>query len=159
MTLKSWLTPQLRHEHFRTGTENWKSHLPWKVNTISYYQFCNCSPYSEFKVGAAIRLANGSISTGCNIENSSYSPSICAERTAACKAISEGHHEFKAIAVVAYQEKSFTTPCGVCRQFLDEFTTKDVPVYVAKPSPHQVLVTSIGSLLPMGFVAELPPSK
>lgn len=119
----------------------------------------NFSPYSGFKVGAAIRLANGSISTGCNIENSSYSPSICAERTAACKAISEGQHEFKAIAVVAYQEESFTTPCGVCRQFLSEFATKDVPVYVAKPSPHQVLVTSVGSLLPMSFVPVLPSPK
>lgn len=121
---------------------------------VSYF-----SPYSNFKVGAAIRLADGSISTGCNIENSSYSPSICAERTAASKAISEGHHEFKAIAVVAFQESSFTTPCGVCRQFLAEFTTKDVPVYIAKPAPCQVLVSSIGSLLPMQFVPVMPSSN
>lgn len=117
------------------------------------------SPYSDFKVGAAIRLADGSISTGCNVENCSFSPSVCAERNAGCKAISEGHRDFKAIAVVAFQEKSFTTPCGVCRQFLAEFTTNDVPIYVAKPSPNQVLVTTIGALLPMGFVPEDPPSK
>lgn len=154
--LKSWSKRPSKREHFPTGTESivfyffgW-IHVEWS---------CNFSPYSEFKVGAAIRLANGTISSGCNIENSSYSPSICAERTAACKAISDGHHDFKAIAVVAFQEKSFTTPCGVCRQFLSEFAHKDVPVYVAKPSPHQVLVTSIGSLLPMGFVPVKPPSK
>lgn len=114
---------------------------------ISYF-----SPYSKFKVGAALRLADGSIVTGCNVENATFSPSICAERTALVKAISEGHHSFKALAVVAYQENSFTTPCGVCRQTLSEFTTNDIPVYVAKPSPTRVLVTSLFSLLPMSFV-------
>lgn len=89
---------------------------------------------------------------GCNVENAAYGPSICAERTCAVKAISSGHREFKAIAVVAYQEESFTTPCGVCRQFLSEFVKTDIPVYVAKPSPCRVLVTSIRQLLPMGFV-------
>lgn len=103
-------------------------------------------------MGAAIRLANGQIVTGCNVENSSYAPSVCAERTAVCKAVSEGHKEFTALAVVAYQEASFTTPCGVCRQFISEFVQKDIPVYVAKPSPHRVLVTSISQLLPMAFV-------
>lgn len=110
------------------------------------------SPYSKFKVGAAIRVTDGSIISGCNVENAAYSPSICAERTAACKAISVGHIEFKAVAVVAFQEDSFTTPCGVCRQVLSEFAKEDIPVYVAKPSPDQVLVTSIKSLLPLGFV-------
>lgn len=90
--------------------------------------------------------------SGCNIENAAYSPSICAERTAACKAVSMGHKEFIAVAVVAYQEDSFTTPCGVCRQFLNEFCKRDMPVYVAKPSPCRVLVTSLNSLLPMSFV-------
>lgn len=86
------------------------------------------------------------------MENAAYSPSICAERTAVCKAISIGHTEFKAVAVVAYQENSFTTPCGVCRQVLSEFVKEDIPIYVAKPTPCKVLVTSINSLLPMGFV-------
>lgn len=88
-----------------------------------------------------------------NVENAAYSPSICAERTAACKAISTGHSEFKAIAVVAFQQDSFTTPCGVCRQVISEFAKKDdIPIYVAKPSPVRVLVTSIKSLLPLSFV-------
>lgn len=109
------------------------------------------SPYSGFKVGAAIRLSNGSIVTGCNVENASYGPSICAERTAAVKAVSEGFREFKEIAVCAYEENLYTTPCGVCRQYLSEFSDKNVPIYVAKPSPLRILVTSVGALLPAAF--------
>lgn len=115
------------------------------------------SPYSNFKVGAAIRLADDSIVGGCNIENAAYSPSICAERTAACKAISSGYTQFKAIAVIGFQEDAFTTPCGVCRQFLSEFVKSDIPIYVSKPKPTKVLVTSIASLLPMGFVLDFGP--
>lgn len=110
------------------------------------------SPYSKFKVGAALRLADGSIVGGCNVENAAYSGSICAERTCVVKAVSAGHCEFKALAVVAFQEASFTTPCGVCRQYLSEFVKTDIPVYVAKPAPTRVLVTSINELLPFGFV-------
>ena len=109
-------------------------------------------PYSGFKVGAAIRTSTGQIFTGCNVENGAYTPSICAERTAICKAVSEGHKDFAAVAVVAHQEETYTTPCGVCRQFLSEFTPKDIPVYVAKPAPARVFVTSVHSLLPFGFV-------
>lgn len=116
------------------------------------------SPYSKFKVGAAIRLSNGTIVGGCNVENAAYGPSICAERTAICKAVSAGFTEFKALAVVAFQEHSFTTPCGVCRQFLNEFVKaeEDIPVYVCKPEPNTVLVTSINALLPMSFVPLVP---
>lgn len=110
------------------------------------------SPYSNFKVGAAIRTGSGAIKTGCNIENGAYGPSICAERTAATKAISEGNRVFRAVAVVAHQESSFTTPCGVCRQFLAEFVHSDIPVYVTRPGRGKVLITSIHSLLPMGFI-------
>lgn len=117
----------------------------------------NSRPYSKFKVGAAIRLSDGRIVGGCNIENAAYSPSICAERTAACKAISSGYTQFKAIAVIGFQEESFTTPCGVCRQFLSEFVKNDIPIYVSKPIPSKVLVTSIASLLPMGFVLNFEP--
>lgn len=125
--------------------------LKWPSNTFSASLLLQ-SPYSKFKVGAALRLADGSIVGGCNVENSAYSGSICAERTCAVKAVSTGHREFKALAVVAFQEASFTTPCGVCRQFLSEFVTTDLPVYVAKPSPTRVLVTSINELLPFGFI-------
>lgn len=118
-----------------------------RISTVHVY-----SPYSKFQVGAAIRLADGTISSGCNIENASYSPSICAERTAVVKAVSMGHREFLSIAVVAYQENSFTAPCGVCRQTLCEFAKSDMPVYIAKPSPTRVLVTSLNKLLPLQFV-------
>lgn len=97
-------------------------------------------------------MIDDSIISGCNVENAAFGPSICAERTAVCKAVSGGCTKFKALAVVAFQENSFTAPCGVCRQVLNEFTKDDIPIYIAKPSPCKVLVTSVHSLLPMGFV-------
>lgn len=108
-------------------------------------------PYSKFEVGAALRTTTGEIITGCNVENGTFGPSVCAERTAICKAISEGYREFEAVAVVAYQETEFTTPCGTCRQTLSEFCKKDIPIYIAKPSPARVMVTSLGKLLPHAF--------
>ncbi|XP_059225187.1 cytidine deaminase-like [Stomoxys calcitrans] len=114
-------------------------------------------PYSNFAVGAAIRTTDGSIYTGCNIENGTYTAGICAERIAAAKAISEGKREFIACAVVVQQEDSLTTPCGVCRQFLAEFAAKkDFPIYMAKPisPPFRVLCTSIMELLPKSFFFE-----
>ncbi|XP_023307154.2 cytidine deaminase-like [Lucilia cuprina] len=111
-------------------------------------------PYSNFAVGAAIRTADGSIYTGCNIENGAYTAGICAERTAAAKAISEGKRDFVACAVVASQEGVFTTPCGVCRQFLAEFAVKkDFALYATRPlsPPFRVLCTTILELLPKNF--------
>jgi cytidine deaminase len=75
------------------------------------------SPYSRFRVGAALLTAGGKIFTGCNIESSSYGLTICAERTAIFKAVSEGHRRFTAIAI-ATDERGFTSPCGACRQVL-----------------------------------------
>lgn len=69
-----------------------------------------------------------------------------------CKAVSLGYTEFKAVAVVAFQEHSYTTPCGVCRQVISEFVKDDIPVYVSKPKPSKILITSIKTLLPLGFV-------
>ncbi|XP_053961735.1 cytidine deaminase-like [Anastrepha ludens] len=120
---------------------------------IEARQYAYC-PYSKFKVGAAIQTGDGSIYTGCNIENGAYPAGICAERTAACKAISDGKRDFVACAVVAQQDSGFTTPCGVCRQFLAEFAmARDFPLYCAKPAcpPLQVLATSIRDLLPRSF--------
>ncbi|XP_053672468.1 cytidine deaminase-like [Anopheles nili] len=108
-------------------------------------------PYSNFPVGAALRTTSGEIVTGCNVENGAFGPTVCAERTAVCKAISEGHREFTAVAVAAYQEAEFTAPCGTCRQTLSEFSTKDIPIYLVKPSPVRVLVTSLFKLLPLAF--------
>lgn len=76
------------------------------------------TPYSKYKVGAALLTADGTIYTGCNIENASFTPSVCGERTAIFKAVSEGVREFRAIAVVT---SDGGTPCGVCRQVMREF--------------------------------------
>ena len=86
------------------------------------------APYSKFKVGAAI-LTDSGVFTGCNVENASYGATICAERTAAVKAVSEGVVKFNKIAIVS-SEGRFTYPCGMCRQFLSEFMTEDAVVIV-----------------------------
>ena len=78
------------------------------------------APYSDFMVGAALRAADGRIFTGCNVENAALGSTICAERTAACKAVSEGHRDFVRIAVYGDGEH-YCYPCGACRQFLAEF--------------------------------------
>ena len=78
------------------------------------------APYSCFRVGAALLCSDGKVYTGCNIENASYPCGICAERTAAAKAVSEGHTAFEALAVVGSSQE-ICTPCGLCRQFLFEF--------------------------------------
>ena len=84
------------------------------------------TPYSNFKVGAALLAKNGSVYTGCNIECATFTPTNCAERTALFKAVSEGVHEFAAVAVVGAKDGApddalITSPCGVCRQMLYEF--------------------------------------
>ncbi|XP_017469366.1 PREDICTED: cytidine deaminase-like [Rhagoletis zephyria] len=114
--------------------------------------------YSHFYVGAAFRTIDGRIFAGCNIENASFTPTTCAERTALSKAVSEGYNEFVAGAVVAYQEDAFTTPCGVCRQFIMEFAPNDIPLFITKSQVNVekanndlVLATSIYNLLPHGF--------
>lgn len=78
-------------------------------------------PYSNFKVGACLLTKSGKTFTGCNIENAAYSPSVCAERTAIFKAVSEGEREFVAIAIVGSEQNDYSSPCGVCRQVMAEF--------------------------------------
>lgn len=112
------------------------------------------TPYSHFKVGAALLAKNGQVFTGCNIESASFSPTNCAERTALFKAVSEGVQEFAALAVVGWKEgetcTDFATPCGVCRQMLYEFCSPDMPVILAK-NEEEMLVMTLGELLPRGF--------
>ena len=78
-------------------------------------------PYSRFAVGAAIECDDGTVYTGCNVENAALGSTICAERTACCKAVSEGKRSFRRIAIYADSE-NWCTPCGACRQFLAEFS-------------------------------------
>lgn len=112
------------------------------------------TPYSHFRVGAALLAKNGQVFKGCNIENASYSVTICAERTALFKAVSEGVREFEAIAIVGSMEgqvnELISAPCGVCRQALFEFCGNDLKVILAK-SATDYLETTLGELLPYGF--------
>ena len=108
------------------------------------------APYSNFKVGAALLTEDGEIFTGANVENASYGLSICAERVAVFKAVSEGKRKFKAIAVVADTEKP-TPPCGACRQVLAEFG--DIEVIMANLK-GDVKVMKLSELLPEAFTPE-----
>ena len=112
------------------------------------------TPYSHFKVGAALLAKNGMVYTGCNIENAGYTPTNCAERTALFKAVSEGVRCFQAIAIVGSLEgeknRLVTSPCGVCRQALNEFCEKDMPLILAKSEEEYQIIT-LGELLPLGF--------
>ena len=113
------------------------------------------TPYSHFKVGAALLTKEGKVYTGCNIENASYTPVNCAERTAFFKAVSEGEYHFEAIAIVGgaegVKEPEFCAPCGVCRQVMMEFCDyKTFEVIIAK-NPTEYKVMTLEELLPMGF--------
>ena len=107
------------------------------------------SPYSEYRVGAALLTASGRIYTGCNIENASYSVTICAERTAAVKAVSEGDLHFTKVAI-ACSGDTFAYPCGVCRQFLNEFADDGFEVIVTDASGRWEKAP-LEELLPHGF--------
>ena len=91
------------------------------------------APYSGYKVGAALLCTDGTVFSGCNIENSAFSPSICAERTAFAKAVSEDYRDFTAIAVCGGKDgiiSGFFPPCGVCRQVMREFCKDDFLIYM-----------------------------
>lgn len=112
------------------------------------------APYSHFAVGAALCSAQGKIYTGCNIESAAFSPTMCAERTALVKALSEGETEFAALAVVGGAEGTvsadYTSPCGVCRQMLFEYCPAEMPVFLYR-SDGQILRVTVQDLLPLGF--------
>ena len=113
------------------------------------------SPYSGYRVGAALLGKSGKIYTGCNVENAGYSPTNCAERTAVFKAISEGEREFSAIAVVGGAGDSIDpacTPCGVCRQVLAEFCDPTTPVILGNIDALRVL--TLEDLLPFAFTSK-----
>ncbi len=115
------------------------------------------SPYSRFKVGAALLCENDKVYTGCNIENAAYSPTNCAERTAFFKAVSEGERHFKKIAIVGGNNGTITdyiTPCGVCRQVIREFCDDDFVIVVAK-SEDDYKEYSLIELLPLSFGANM----
>ena len=106
------------------------------------------APYSKFSVGAAIVTTDGTVFTGCNVENSSFGLCICAERTAICKAVSQGHQQFEAIAVAA---TPFASPCGACRQFLAEFGTDIRVISVDADDLSNMKTWLVEELLPENF--------
>ena len=112
------------------------------------------APYSNFKVGAALLAKNGTVYTGCNIENAAFTPTNCAERTAFFKAVSEGVHEFDAICIVGGKEgllTEYAAPCGVCRQVMMEFCNPDTfQVILALDKEHYDVYT-LRELMPQGF--------
>ncbi len=104
-------------------------------------------PYSDYRVGAALLCADGEVYTGCNVESASYTPTICAERTALVKAISDGQRDFSAVAVVTRDGGS---PCGVCRQLLFEFSPQMTVIMADLEGAVRQRVT-LADLLPLGF--------
>ncbi len=108
-------------------------------------------PYSGFRVGAAVLAESGRIYTGCNIENASYGATICAERTAFVKAISEGERKFLRVAVCGSTQEP-TSPCGICRQFMAEFGL-DIPITMAGEGDLRKTMT-LRELLPLAFTSE-----
>ena len=117
---------------------------------------CAYAPYSHFKVGAALLTGSGKVYKGCNIENAAYSPGNCAERTAVFKAVSEGEKEFLAIAIVGGMENnsemSICSPCGVCRQVLNEFVNADeFEVVLGTNKAENIKIFKLKELLPLGF--------
>ena len=107
-------------------------------------------PYSHFPVGAALECSDGTVYTGCNIENAAYTPTNCAERTAVFKAVSEGHRTFSRIAIAARTER-FIVPCGVCRQVLAEFDPQGTMEVILMNQAGETLDLTLRDLLPYSF--------
>lgn len=112
------------------------------------------SPYSKFKVGAALLAQNGKVYTGCNIESASYTPTNCAERTAFFKAVSEGEREFEAIAIAGGYDGApteYSYPCGVCRQVMMEFCNPKSFHIITAISKEKYIEMTLEEMLPCGF--------
>ena len=127
------------------------SMLVQKANEAREKSYC---PYSGFAVGAALLCPDGTVYTGANIENASYTPTICAERVAFFQAIHEGYREFEAIAIVGGKKgcaiNSFCTPCGVCRQVMSEFCKGDFKIILSDGKSNSVF--TLDDMLPHRFV-------
>ncbi|AQZ17298.1 CDD1 (YLR245C) [Zygosaccharomyces parabailii] len=109
------------------------------------------SPYSKFRVGCCILTKDNQFVDGANVENASYGGAICAERTAAVKAVTNGQQEWLAIAISGDRIDDCTSPCGICRQFIREFASLDMPVIMLNSDGSQAVLKSFGDLLPMSF--------
>lgn len=114
---------------------------------------CNYSPYSSFAVGAALLCADGRIYTGANIENSSFTPTVCAERVAFFSAVHDGHREFSAIAIVGGKAgepiSDFCPPCGVCRQVMGEFCDGSFKIILSDGKTNRIM--TLDEIFPAKF--------
>lgn len=120
---------------------------------IEQFKF-SYTPYSNFKVGAALLTKSGKIYTGCNIENASYTPTNCAERTAFFKAVSEGVRDFQAICIVGGKDgklTEYTAPCGVCRQVMMEFCDPKTFQIILAVDKERYEIYTLEELMPLGF--------
>lgn len=127
------------------GIGEWDNLFKQAVEAREY----SYSPYSQYKVGAALLTRSGKIYTGCNIENAGYTPSVCAERTAIFKAVSEGEKDFVAIAIATLNGGA---PCGVCRQVIREFSPDMTIIFGDIKGDYQV--RTLSDLLPDSFGPE-----
>ena len=112
------------------------------------------TPYSHFRVGAALLTKDGKIYRGCNIENAAYTPTNCAERTAFFKAVSEGVRDFQAICIVGGKDgvpTEYAAPCGVCRQVMMEFCNPETFQIILAVSREKYDIFALKELLPIGF--------
>lgn len=133
-----------------------KTRLEWLISEAYEAQKTAYAPYSGFVVGAALLAKNKTVYHGCNIENASYTPTNCAERTAFFKAVSEGVREFAAIAIVGNKEGEtghFCAPCGVCRQVMAEFCDPD-EFKIILGAGSEISVYTLKDLFPMGFTKQ-----
>ena len=126
------------------------------IETARNARLQSVAPFSDFKVGAAVRTANGKVYTGCNIESASYGLTVCAERVAIWKALSEGERQFTELAVVADTD-TLTPPCGTCRQIIWEFARGAKIVFANLNG--QLEVFEIADLLPRAFDARFLKKK
>ena len=124
------------------------------INTAIEQLKFSYTPYSNFKVGAALLTKSGKIYTGCNIENASYTPTNCAERTAFFKAVSEGVRDFQAICIVGGKDgklTEYTAPCGVCRQVMMEFCNPKTFQIILAVDKERYEIYTLEELMPLGF--------
>ena len=139
----------------KTENRNKSRYNPKQLIEISIEQLkYSYTPYSGFKVGAALLAKNGSVYTGCNIENAAYTPTNCAERTAFFKAVSEGVKEFDAICIVGGKDgvlTEYAPPCGVCRQVMMEFCEPEQFKIILAISREEYRIYTLKELLPEGF--------
>lgn len=127
------------------------AHLIQEAIAAMQYSY---TPYSHFRVGAALLTKSGKIYRGCNIENAAYTPTNCAERTAFFKAVSEGEIEFEAICIVGGKDgnlEEYTPPCGVCRQVMMEFCNPETFKIILATDETRYTEFTLKELLPLGF--------